>query len=219
MNYNDSYIGDKGRKCIISWHKEVFEEIPSPDKNHQNMEYGQFDQYCSEDEYTCQCGEKNKIRMIEVDKVLGTGSGNTIVEVCIPLCPPAVEVISCLATENIFFDVMIARKGKVFINGRLLKNIPYKTSFKPVCCPGGLTGSSKCAIAEVPFVICIDVPGAVEGAKVVVLDYDVNSINLPNCDCGCKIKSITEKDCISVKVKAIKPVTIPIPHECCNGCR
>lgn len=218
MGFSDSYIDNYGNKYIVSSHGEVFEELPKQQKKHRNMEYDDFydfdeDDYGEYDEYGC---KKKKKRLYEVDKVLGMGSGNTIVEVCIPLCPPAVEVFTCLAAENVIFDVLIAKKEKVFINGRLFKNIPYRTrcgewELPHGCCSGSVLGGTKCAVAEVPFVICADVPGAKEGNKVVVLDYDVNAVNIPNCGCGCLIKSITEKDCISVRVKVVKPELVHIP--------
>jgi hypothetical protein len=160
--------------------------------------------------------------MYEIDRVLGVGSGNTIAEICIPLCPPAVEVFSCLATEKVVFDVLTAKGGKVFINGRLFKSIPYRTkcnTWHPShdCCDGSFDRDTKCALAEVPFMLCINVPEVPDGGKVVVLDYDVDMVNIPNYGCGCLIRSITEKDCISVKVKVVKPEIITIPKNCC-GC-
>jgi hypothetical protein len=159
-------------------------------------------------------------RMIEVEKVLGMGTGNTTVEVCIPLCPPAVQVFDCLSREEVKFDALIAKNGKVFINGRLFKCIPYSTRCGPAhadCHGSGCAvfGATRNAIAEVPFIICVDVPGAVKGAKAVVVDYDVTSVNLPNYGCcnPCLIRSITEKDCISVKVKVVEPHIMPYPNE------
>lgn len=220
MDYRDSNTDNYGNKYIVSSHGEVFEEVPDLSKNHKNAEFDDFyDEYEDYGEEYGGGSKKRKRRIYEVDKVLGIGSGNTIIEVCIPLCPPAVEVYSCLAAENVIFDAVIAKKGTVFINGRLLKNIPYRTRFSTHpsynCCTGAVSGSTKCAVAEVPFVICANVPGAVEGRKAVVIDYDVNAVNIPNYGCGCLIKSITEKDCISVRVKVIKPEIVHIPSNYC----
>lgn len=238
MYYRDSFVDNNGKKCFVNGHRQVFEEIKEERKPYQDDEYEECD-YCEGSEDECNCGKKHK-RMIEVDRVLGVGSGETTVEVCIPLCPPAVEVMDCLAVEKVVFDVLVAKDGKVFINGRLLKNIPYKArcgTIHPGCrsISNLATCDARSAIAEIPFVICADVPGAVKGGKVVVLDYDVNSLNLPNhtscipgrctafCEspvsrfssCGCLIRSITEKDCISVKVKVVKPEIITLPHHSC----
>lgn len=178
-----------------------------------------------------------KTKMIEVEEVLGIGSSETVVEVCIPLCPPAFEILHELISKNVEFDALVASKGKVFINGRIVKDIPYKTRVK-TCLPGcerisKLTfGNIKHVTAEVPFALCIDVPESFKGAKVVVLETDVNSVEIPNfvnclpnrCEPKCEplalrldnchrklICSITEKDCIFVKVKVVKDSIMTIP--------
>ncbi|MDI6619254.1 MAG: hypothetical protein QME45_11380 [Clostridiales bacterium] len=178
-----------------------------------------------------------KKRTIEVEEVLGTGSAETIVEICIPLCPPAFEIMEDIITKKIVFDVLVASKGKVFVNGRILKDIPYKTkerSCNPSCnMVSKLTfGNIRHATAEIPFALCINVPKAVKGAKVVVLDSEVNSVEIPShlgCirnDCVAKcenpafrydpcqrklIKALQEKDCITVKVKVVKDVLLDVP--------
>jgi hypothetical protein len=177
-------------------------------------------------------------KMIEVEEVVGMGSEETIVEVCIPLNPPAFEIMEDLITKDVIFDALIASEGKVFVNGRIIKDIPYKTRVK-VCVPGcenisKLTfGNVKHVTAEIPFALCIDVPGAKKGLKVVVLDFNVNSVEIPNhtnclpnkCIAVCEppfkkmdpcmrrlFCSLTEKDCISVKVKVVKDSIITVPH-------
>jgi hypothetical protein len=185
---------------------------------------------------------KYKPKMVEVDRVLGIGQAETFTEVCIPLCPPAFEVMEDLIGRKIVFDALVAGKDKVFVNGRLIKDIPYKTK-NVVKYPGcnkisKLTlGDVKHATAEIGFALCIDVPGSVKGAKVVVLKSDVNSVEIPNhrrclpdkCVAQCEpafikkdecitrpILSITEKDCIFIKVKAVKPEIITLPHKTCD---
>lgn len=181
---------------------------------------------------------KHKKRMIEVEEVLGTGSAETTVEVCIPLCPPAFEILDNLVTKVVEFDAIVATKGKVFINGRVIKDIPYKTKERS-CYPScnrieKITyGNIKHATAEIPFALCIDVPQAFKGAKVVVLNYDVTSVEIPyhtpcapkacvsKCEplpmkldtCQRKLfRSITEKDCISVTVKVVKESIMNVPN-------
>ena len=180
---------------------------------------------------------KKKKRKIEVEEVVGMGSAETVIEVCIPLCPPAFEVLENLIDKQIIFDALIASKGRVFVNGRVIKDIPYKTRVK-TCEPGcenisKLTfGNIKHVTAEIPFALCIDVPEACKGNKVVVLETEVNSVEMPNftnclpnrCVAACTphkvkfdtchkklFKSITEKDCIFVKVKVVKDVIIDVP--------
>jgi hypothetical protein len=205
--------------------------------NDESMEEMDF-QECEVDspEFNCTPGGAEPIRarrrMIEVEEVLGMGSAETTVEVCIPLCPPAFEVLSDLVEKKIEFDALIAGKGKVFINGRLIKDVPYKTRVR-TCLPGFETkqiskltfGNIKHVTIEIPFALCIEVPEAVKGTKVVVLETDINSVEIPNLvncrQAGCApvvpthvgcverlIRSITEKDCIFVKVKVVKDTII-----------
>lgn len=188
-------------------------------------------------------GTSPKRRMIEVEEVLGEGTAETTVEICIPLCPPAFEILDDLVTKVVEFDAVVASKGKVFVNGRVIKDIPYKTRVR-ACVPScenvsKLTfGDIRHVTAEIPFALCIDVPQAFKGAKVVVLSYDINSIEIPNhtecipnkcvpvCEpmfkkidtCQRKLfKSLTEKDCISVTVKVVKDVIIQVPEATRNG--
>jgi len=197
----------------------------------------------SMESYDEECGDhkRKKGKLIEVDEVLGIGSAETTVEICIPLRPPAFEVIEQLITKEVIFDALVASKGKVFINGRLIKDIPYKTKVRG-CVPGCSTvsrltfGDIRHATAEIPFALCIDIPEAYKGAKVVVLDYDVNSIEIPNhtnclpgkCIPKCEpialrydncyrkpFCSLTEKDCIFVKVKVVKDCIIQVPTSRC----
>lgn len=215
-----------------------------------------YDDYINEDEYVQDdimdeqlepCGECDELgegaphmkkrRTIEVEEVLGIGSAETIAEVCIPLCPPAFEILDQLVTKDIVFDVLVASNGKVFVNGRVVKDIPYKTKVR-TCQPDckkitrATFGDIRHVTVEVPFALCIDVPEAKKGNKVVVLDSEVNSVEIPNpkaclpgaCFARCQgsgikqdkcfrkpILSITEKDCIFVKVKVVKDVMITVP--------
>lgn len=223
------------------------------------MKYNDYDKYQEYDEYNeymdeDQCVDdkelepcedyaeykdfKKKKRMIEVEEVLGIGSAETIVEICVPLRPPAFEVVKELITKEVEFDALVASKGKVFVNGRVIKDIPYKTKER-VCAPScpavskATYGNLRHVTVEVPFALCIDIPEAHKGDKVVVLDFDVNSIEIPNhtncipnsCVAQCEPKflkkdpcnkrlfcSLTEKDCISVKVKVVKDTIIWVPE-------
>lgn len=213
-------------------------------------EYNEYDDYmdenqCLDDQGLEPCEEydgykdcKKKKRMIEVEEVLGIGSAETIVEICVPLRPPAFEVVKELITKEVEFDALVASKGKVFINGRVVKDIPYKTRVR-TCAPScqnvskATYGDLRHVTVEVPFALCIDVPEAHKGDKVVVLDYDVNSVEIPNhtncipnsCVAKCEplylkkdtcsrklFCSLTEKDCIFVKVKVVKDAIIWVPE-------
>lgn len=213
-----------------------------------------YDNYMNENEYMCEetestpeCGEyygegetapvASRNRMIEVEEVLGIGSAETFTEICVNLCPPAFEVMDELVTKKVFFDALVASKGKVFVNGRIIKDIPYKTkerTCRPSCnkVERAVYGNIRHVTVEVPFALCIDIPEAVKGAKVVVLDFEVNSVEIPfntrcvpeacvsKCESPIKrmdpcqrrlICSITEKDCISVKVKVVRDTMITVP--------
>lgn len=196
-------------------------------------EYGSCED-CCEDPGTTQ---PTRPRMIEVEEVLGTGTSETISEICVNLCPPAFEILDMLVTKKVEFDALVASKGKVFINGRVIKDIPYKTRVK-TCRPSctriekAVYGNIRHVTVEVPFALCIDIPEAFKGAKVVVLNYDVTSVEIPyntNCAPGACVSkcenpvlrmdpcqrrlicSITEKDCISVTVKVVRDVIITVP--------
>lgn len=211
------------------------------------------DEYLNEDEITEEKYEEGyqeyeqpmgRKKLIEVEEVLGFGHGEITTEVCIPLYPPAFEVLENLIEKTVIFDAVIAAKDRVFINGRLIKNIPYKTKNETIY-PGcrnisKLTfGALRHATAEIPFALCIKVPGCIKGAKAVILDYDVDSVEISNhlgcvpksCVGRCEpallkydtcisrpFKSITEKDCISVKVKVVKPVILHAPHKHYEEC-
>lgn len=214
MEYKDGY--------------EKYDEYMDHEKTYGEEEYDKY-----EENYKEKCKKH-----VEVEEVLGIGHEEITLEVCIPFCPPAFEVFDNLIGRRVVFDALIAGKGKVFINGRLIKNVPYKTRCE-VKRPGcdrisKLTlGNMKHSTAEIPFAMCIDVPESEKGAKVVVLKYEVTSVEIPNhlgcapnsCVGRCEppyiredtcldrpIRSITEKDCIFVKVKVVKPVIITLPH-------
>ena len=199
------------------------------------------DEYCEQEDLdTCEDydgGHKAKRKLIEVEEVLGVGSAETVVEICVPLRPPAFEVVTELITKDVIFDALVASKGKVFINGRVIKDIPYKTKER-TCFPSctavskAVYGNLRHVTVEVPFALCVDVPEACKGHKVVVLDFEVTSVEIPNhkncipnscvAECESPYKkfdpcqrklfcSLTEKDCIFVKVKVVKDVIIAVP--------
>jgi len=213
------------------------------DMKDKYMDEEYFDEEYNEEEEFEGCEDefekdfKRKKKLIEVEEVVGTGSAETVVEICVPLRPPAFEVMTDLVTKEVIFDALVASKGKVFVNGRVIKDIPYKTKSKKVVpgCPAAsklVYGDIRHVTAEVPFALCIDVPEACKGMKVVVLDCEVNSVEIPNHkDClpgkcvakcepafkkfdNCSRKlfcSLTEKDCIFVKVKVVKDVIVAVP--------
>lgn len=157
-------------------------------------------------------------RTIEVPEVLGIGQGNTFVEVCIPVIPPGFTILFNSIERNVVFDALVATNGKVFINGRLIKKIPFETCDRSVTPTGGnitriVLSNVRSITVEVPFAMCINLPQSRRGARVVVLNTDIDSVELPNLLCPNQpcIRSITEKDCITVRVKVERDTIIRVP--------
>lgn len=157
-------------------------------------------------------------RTIEVPEVLGIGEGNTMVEVCIPVIPPGFTILFDAIERNVVYDALVAANGKVFINGRLIKKIPFETcdqSATPTT--GNITrivlSNVRAVTVEVPFALCINLPQAIRGARVVVLQTNIDSVELPNLLCPNQpcIRSITEKDCVNVRVKVERDTIIRVP--------
>jgi hypothetical protein len=149
---------------------------------------------------------------------LGIHEGNAFVEVCIPILPPGLTILFNSIERNVVFDALVATNGKVFINGRLIKKIPFEVCDQTVTPATGnitrLTLSNVRSITvEVPFALCINFPEAVRGGRVVVLQTNVDSVELPNLLCPNQpcIRSITEKDCITVRVKVERDTIIRVP--------
>lgn len=207
-NYNNVYTPGEEPE------QKHFEEEPEFPDN-------EFDKIDTEKYEEC-CKHKKVSKKIEVEEVLGTGEAETNFEVCIPVVPPAFEILENLEKKTIEFDNLIATDGKVFINARLIKNIPFKTKIKtliPTCKEVSkiVFGDIRHVTVEIPFSLCIDIPKAFKGAKVVVLNTEIDSVDIPNfISCKSKIiKSITEKDCVRVKVKVVKDKVICVPaNEC-----
>lgn len=157
-------------------------------------------------------------RTIEVPEVLGIGEGNTFVEVCIPIVPPGLSILFNLIERSVVFDALVATNGKVFINGRLIKKIPFETCDTAVTPTAGqisriVLSNVRAVTIEVPFALCINLRESVRGARVVVLKTNIDSVELPNLRCPEQpcIRSVTEKDCISVTVKVERDTIIRVP--------
>lgn len=157
-------------------------------------------------------------RQIEVPEVLGISEGQTIVEVCIPVVPQGITILFDQIDRRLVFDALVASNNKVFVNGRLIKTIPYQVCNRAVTPVAGnisriVLSEIRAITIEVPFALCINVPGSVKGARAVVLDSSVDSVELPNLRCPNQpcIVSIVEKDCIRVRVKAEMDTIITVP--------
>lgn len=143
--------------------------------------------------------------------VLGEGEGNVNFEALIPLIPPAFEVLTNQIERTIVFDVLAASDGRVFINGRLIKNIPFKTRsavIRPRCSNVSrlVIGDIRHVTAVIPFSLVIPVTGSVRGASVVAVSSAVDSVevlNIARIRAGRLIRSITEKDLVTVRVRVL----------------
>lgn len=169
---------------------------------------------CPTDNQVLGVGEE---RTIEVPEVLGIREGSTFVEVCIPIIPPGLTILFNSIERSVVFDALVAANGKVFINGRLIKKIPFEVCDQTIIPTTGnitrLTLSNVRSITiETPFALCINFPESVRGGRVVVLETNIDSVELPNLLCPNQpcIRSITEKDCITVRVKVERDTMIRV---------
>lgn len=158
-------------------------------------------------------------RTIEVPEVLGVAEGSTCVEVCIPVLPPGLAILEDLIQRTLVFDALVASNNRVFINGRLIKRIPFETLDQTATpTTGSISRISlsnvRSITVEVPFFICFELQGAVAGTTVVVLSSTVNGVELPNLHCPNQtmIRSIIEKDFIAVRVKVVRDTMITVPN-------
>lgn len=165
--------------------------------------------------------EEERRRVFEADRVLGVGEGTANFEVRIPIVPFAFEVLKNQIEKTIVFDALIAVDGKVFINARLIKNIPFKTCQRAVAprCSNisRITiGDIRHVTVEIPFSLCINIRNSVRGARVVVLESKVDSVEIlnPARPGGRLIASITEKDCVFVRVKVVSNEELGEEEEC-----
>jgi len=157
-------------------------------------------------------------RKIEVPEVLGIDSGEVFVEVCIPIVPTGIQILFEFIRKQVIFDALVAAKDKVFVNGRLIKTIPFVAADRAITPQiGNITalalGNIRVVVVEVPFSMCIKVKGARQGARVVVLNTEIEEVDIPNLRCPNQagIRSVTEKTCIKVTVKAEEDTIITVP--------
>ncbi len=108
--------------------------------------------------------------VIQVPVVVNQNSAQVLVVTEIPLTPPAFKIDEI--HKLIEIDDCAAACDKVIINGRLIKNITYKTlkerdchhDLKRVC------GDVRHCTVEIPFHLFVDVVGAEDGDDCEVID-------------------------------------------------
>jgi len=212
-----------------------------------NMPYMQNDMYthAKNDMYTptkkdCMCGAGQYMpeympmvmkpchldkKCVKVPEIIGKNHCQVLIENEIPFAPcyPALEIKDI--TKEVKELIISVCKDKVLINGKLHKNINYKT-FENV-------GKAKCHCEDLeviygdvkhvsvmlPFSAFIEIPCARPG-DLVEVEYagveDCCELDILKCPCyvrNCKIplyKMVKEKDVIKIAVKVLRPTQITV---------
>lgn len=145
-------------------------------------------------------------QVIQVPVVVASNTAQVLVVTEIPLTPPAflIEQIHKL----IKIDDCVASCDKVIINGRLIKNITFKT-VKERDCHGDLNrvcGDVRHCTVEIPFHLFVEVKGAKDGDLCEVEDAIVagefDKLIDPNQDGT--FNKLLEKVVIKVRAKAVR---------------
>jgi hypothetical protein len=144
--------------------------------------------------------------IIEVPVVVGVNTAQILVVAEIPLTPPAFKINEIHKLVEI--DECVSVCDKVIINGRLVKNITFKTlgerdsksHLKRIC------GDLRHCTVEIPFHLFIDVKGAREGDLCVVEDAIVagefDKLIDPICDKT--FGKLLEKAVLKIRAKVVR---------------
>lgn len=176
--------------------------------------------------------EKEK-KCVKVPEVIGRNHCQILLETEIPFAPgyPALDIKDIM--KDVRDLVMSVCTDKVLINGKLHKNINYKTF--------DCTGRVKCHCEDlevvygdvrhvgidIPFAGYIDIPGARPGDYVEVEFAGVEDaceLDMLKDPCyvrGCKYpvyKKLKEKVIVKIDVKVLRPVQITVDPERKNIC-
>lgn len=111
-------------------------------------------------------------------------------------------------TKEVKVEQTEVGSGKVLIHARLIKNVEYERQ-------DGLVGSRR---FEIPFICCVDVPGAFEGDWVQIESAEVvlqkDFFGIPPRDLFPEAVDIFEKfwemDCIRIIFKVLRDVQITV---------
>ncbi|MCR4434627.1 MAG: DUF3794 domain-containing protein [Clostridiales bacterium] len=172
-------------------------------------------------------------KCVKVPEVIGKNSCQILLETEIPFPAgaPALEVKDIV--KEVKELVLSVCKDKVLINGKLHKNINYKTlqsTGKIKCNCNDLDvayGELKHVSIWIPFSGYMDVPGAMPGDTVEV-EYagaeDCCEIDILKDPChikGCEYpvyRKLKEKVIVKIEVKVLRPVQITVDPERPNIC-
>lgn len=143
---------------------------------------------------------------IEVPVVVNSNTAQVLVVTEIPLTPPAFKIAEI--HKLIEIDECVAVCDKVIINGRLIKNIVFKT-LKERDCHHDLRrvcGDVRHCTVEIPFHLFVEVPGSKEGDKCEVEDAIVAGEfdKLVDENCDGTFNKLLEKVVIKVRAKVIR---------------
>jgi len=176
--------------------------------------------------------QKDK-KCVKVPEVIGKNYCQILLENEIPFAPgcPAMEIKDIM--KEVKELILSVCTDKVLINGKLHKNINYKTlestgKYKCGCEDLDLSyGSVKHVSVDIPFSGLIDIPGARPGDTVEVEFAgvedccEIDMLKDPYFTKGCKIpvfKKLKEKVIVKIEVKVLRHVQITVDHQTPNIC-
>lgn len=144
--------------------------------------------------------------VIQTPVVVSTNTAQVLVVSEIPLTPPAFKIDEI--HKLIEIDDCAAVCDKVIINGRLIKNITYKTA-KEWDRKGGLNrvcGDVRHCTVEIPFHLFIDVPGSRDGDDCEIEDAIVAGEfdKLVHRNHDGTFSKLLEKSVIKVRAKVVR---------------
>lgn len=149
---------------------------------------------------------KDRDYVIQVPVVVNSNTAQVLVVTEIPLTPPAFKIAEI--HKLIEIDDCAATCDKVIINGRLIKNITYKTA-REWDCKGDLhrvCGDVRHCTVEIPFHLFVELPGTKDGDMCEVEDAIVAGEfdKLVDKNHDGTFNKLLEKVVIKVRAKSIR---------------
>ncbi len=162
---------------------------------------------------------------IKVPEVIGRNASEELIEIVIPF-PRGAEAIEIVEVKTeVICDIVEVVRDKVLINGRLHKNILYKTKedswYKNQCCEDMkiVNGDLRHVSIWVPFSTFIDIPGACPG-DMYEIEYagadcdqsiDILIDPLPQCRDGItRYQKVKEKTIVKIDLKVLRYTQIMV---------
>lgn len=172
-------------------------------------------------------------KCVKVPEVIGRNHTCVLLEQEIPFAPgyPALEIKDI--TKEVKDLVLSVCKDKVLINGKLHKNINYKTletTGKYTCSCNDIDiayGDVRHVHVAIPFSAYVEVPCARPGDNVEIefagvednceLDILIDPCYVKGCDLPV-FKKVREKVLVKIDLKVLRPCQITVDPECPNIC-